>query len=113
MTKLHEELFRGTLTGAIEHFGGGGDEEGNDKKRGRTSAATPRGEFTLVVGPCIKRVVGAEEIEAQVREMLRLYQEEEGLSTSEAVKKVTKSIGKEVGFSKSDVYKLALEMKGE
>ncbi len=31
MTKLHEEVFRGTLTGAIEHF------------------QSPRGEFTIVV----------------------------------------------------------------
>ena len=43
--------------------------------------------------------------------MLQVCLEEEGLSASEAAKKVSKSLGKEAGLAKSDVYKIALEIK--
>lgn len=111
LTKLHEELFRGTLKEAIEHFGGGGggnDEEDSDEKNGEKKM--PRGEFTLVLGPMVKNAPEPEELEEQVKMMLKEACEVDGLSTSEAVKKIAKSVD---GISKSDVYRLALEMKGE
>lgn len=104
ITKLHEELFRGTLYDAIGHFKGQGGEEGQER--------VIRGEFTLVIGPRKKRVLGPEEIEGQVRQMLEQYMKE-GLSSSDAVKKVTKIMSGEGGskLSKSDVYKIALDLK--
>jgi len=104
LTKLHEELFRGTLTEALLHFGGG---EGDDSP----AVASPRGEFTLVIGPRPRVARGEEEMDVLVREMLQVCLEEEGLSASEAAKKVSKSLGKEAGLAKSDVYKIALEIK--
>ncbi len=108
LTKLHEELFRGTLTEALVHFGGGGEEGEGESNN---SVAAPRGEFTLVLGPKLKIVRGEEEMDGLVRDMLRTCLEEEGLSASEAAKKVSKALGKEAGLAKSDVYKIALELK--
>ena len=106
LTKLHEELFRGTLSEAVLHFGGG---ESDDSP----AIASPRGEFTLILGPLPRVARGEEEMGALVREMLQVCLEEEELSASEAAKKVSKSLGKEAGLAKSDVYKIALEIKGK
>jgi len=106
LTKLHEELFRGTLSEAVLHFGG---QEGSDSP----STASPRGEFTLVLGPLPRMARGKEEMGALVREMLQVCLDEEELSASEAAKKVSKCLGKEAGLARSDVYKIALEIKGK
>ena len=102
LTKLHEELFRGSFREAIAHF----------------EAKPPRGEFTLVVGP---RVGGGgdggafasasvEERAAAARGLLKgMMLGAEGVSASEAAKRVAK----EVGMSKGEVYKLAMAVKGK
>lgn len=70
LTKLHEEIFRGTLAEAVARYGGaaGGSGRGSSADgRGGDSASThgggnggggsgggvkdPRGEFTVVLGP--------------------------------------------------------------
>lgn len=53
LTKLHEEVFRGTVSGALQHFTG------------------PRGEFTLVIGG-MKQVEVAEVTPEVVEELHRL-----------------------------------------
>jgi len=87
MTKLHEEVIRTTLKGAIEHF----------------TATPPKGEFVLVIE-------GAPEIEPE-----QLTEEDalaivgryrsEGMSLKEACKKAAA----ETGYSKNELYSLALE----
>jgi 16S rRNA (cytidine1402-2'-O)-methyltransferase len=68
MTKLHEEVWRGTLRDAAKHW---------------ESAVQPRGEFTLVIAPAVARppdmaealdavdelVVGGERLSTAVREV--------------------------------------------
>jgi 16S rRNA (cytidine1402-2'-O)-methyltransferase len=80
LTKLHEEVWRGTLSGALAEW--------RDRE--------PRGEFTLVVE-------GAPEPgpwdEAQVRSALAALLAE-GMSRSEAARRVAK----QSGWTKSDVY---------
>lgn len=59
LTKLHEEIFRGTLAEAAARYGGGGAVENGgdgdgDPDRGvgpGNSTREPRGEFTVVLGP--------------------------------------------------------------
>ncbi|MEA1958141.1 MAG: 16S rRNA (cytidine(1402)-2'-O)-methyltransferase [Chloroflexota bacterium] len=82
MTKLYEEVFRGTVTGAIDYF------------------AEPRGEFTLV----IEGKIGEEppSIASVEEELLRLRSE--GLSGKDAVAQVAKS----TGLPKKEVYRMWL-----
>ncbi len=87
MTKLHEEVIRTTLTGAIAHF----------------TETPPKGEFVLVLR-------GAPEESApeltpeQALNVVGRYRSE-GLSLKEACKKAAA----ETGFSKNELYSLALE----
>lgn len=85
LTKLHEEVLRTTLGGAVEHY----------------RAAPPKGEFVLVVE-------GAPEVEEQplsledgVEQVLALR--EQGLSMKDAAKQVAA----QTGLSKNELYALA------
>ena len=87
MTKMHEEVIRTSLSGAIEHF----------------SATPPKGEFVLVLR-------GKAEEEApemtpeQALGIVERYREA-GCSLKEACKKAAA----ETGFSKNELYSMALE----
>ena len=84
LTKLHEEVFRGTVSDAIEHF------------------AEPIGEFTLVVaGNKEKRTVSADDVSRELNE-LRL----KGMKAKEAIAQ----IGKESGLSRRELYKMWLNL---
>lgn len=68
ITKLHEEIFRGIISGALEHF------------------QHPRGEFTLVIeGNTGERAEITEEILSEVRKI-----KESGQSLKEAIKEVSR-----------------------
>ncbi len=90
LTKLHEEIVRGTIEQALAHF----------------EAATPRGELCLVIA-------GAEEEKAttdieEVRNQLRKLAEQ-GLSAKEAAVRVAKA----TGVSKREVYKIWLDLAAD
>lgn len=79
LTKIHEEVFRGAVSAAIDHF------------------REPIGEFTLVIEG---RSKGGRALTAPLEEELRrLY--EKGLSAREAVSQVAKA----TGASKKELYK--------
>ena len=84
LTKIHEEIFRGTVTEAIDHF------------------AEQRGEFTLVIEGEIEKLkpTMTEEIGLQLRHM-RLS----GKKAKEAVA----SVAAETGLSKRDLYQAWLK----
>ncbi len=87
MTKLHEEVIRTTLSGAIEIF----------------TARPPKGEFVLVLRGAPETeepAVGPEEALALV-ERLR----SQGLSLKEACRRAAP----DTGFSKNELYSMALE----
>lgn len=85
VTKLHEEVFRGTLSQALEHF----DQ--------------PRGEFTLVIeGAPAKEAPSPRDAEEMLRKLLS-----QGMSPREARERVTA----ELGMSRREVYRLWLGMK--
>ena len=74
LTKLHEEIFRGTLSEALTHF------------------AQPRGEFTLViegVGEAKPKPQETEDIDEQLRALRR-----QGLRARDAVREVARRSGR-------------------
>ena len=89
ITKLHEETLRTTISGAIAHF----------------TEKAPKGEFVLVVG-------GAPEQEAeeltpeQALEAVQRYRDE-----GKSLKEACKLAAKDTGYSKNELYTLALENK--
>lgn len=82
LTKVYEEVYRGTISDAIRHF------------------AQPRGEFTLVIEGNQETPRPVDEVE--VREALRRALAS-GLSRKEAAARVAQ----ETGWSKREVYRLA------
>lgn len=86
LTKLHEEVFRGTVQQAREHF------------------AQPRGEFTLVIegGEAGSTPPDPREVKERLGALRR-----EGLKGREA----TGQVSKEYGLPRREVYRLWLETK--
>jgi len=84
LTKLHEEIFRGTVSRALEHF------------------REPRGEFTLVIeGRTGGRTRMTEKIEKQLEELLR-----GGAKAKEAVEVVASK----TGLAKKELYQAWLKL---
>jgi len=88
LTKIHEELFRGTVADALEHFG-----------QNRV-----RGEIVLMIAPAV-----VEPPQETVREALARLQADTDLSRRDIVKQVARQFG----LSGSEVYKESLEMDDE
>lgn len=86
LTKVHEELFRGSVAAALEHF----------------SQARVRGEIVLLLAPALSEVV-----EETVEQSLQRLSSETDLSPKEIVKQVAKLHG----VSGSEVYTVALSLK--
>ena len=86
MTKLHEEVFRGTLREAIAHF------------------VTPRGEFTLVIAGA-PTDAGGEIDEAAVLDELRALRDR-GVGAKQAIAQMALTRG----LSRRDLYRLWLQL---
>ena len=86
MTKMHEEVIRTTLSGAIEHF----------------TATPPKGEFVLVLRGAPEETA-PELTPEQALALVERYRE--SMSLKEACKKAAV----ETGFSKNELYSMALE----
>ena len=86
LTKLHEEVFRGVLSAAIEHF------------------VSPRGEFTLVIegaGQSTQKPVADAEVDAELRELRAA-----GARAREAVR----AVAERSGLSHRKVYRRWLSL---
>lgn len=85
LTKLHEEVWRGTLSQAVEHF----------------SATVPRGEFVLVVegapAPAEERPAFGEAVE-QVRRRI---------AAGESASAAARAVAAESGYQKNALYRAA------
>lgn len=88
LTKVHEELFRGSATAALEHF----------------SMSRVRGEIVLMLAPAL-----AEVVEETVEQSLLRLSAESALSPKDIVKQVAKLHG----ISGSEVYKISLRLQGK
>jgi len=84
LTKLHEEVFRGSISRAVEHF------------------AEPRGEFTLIIEGRDKkeRTPLTEDIEHRLHQMRR-----DGVAAKEAIARVAQ----ETGLAKKELYRVWLK----
>ncbi|OQY16063.1 MAG: 16S rRNA (cytidine(1402)-2'-O)-methyltransferase [Desulfobacteraceae bacterium 4572_35.1] len=88
LTKLHEELFRGSAVAALDHF----------------SQNRVRGEIVLLLAPPQQEV-----LEETVEQSLLRLQEETDLPQ----KVIIKQVAKMHGISGSEVYKESLRLKGK
>lgn len=90
MTKLHEEIFRGSLTEARQHF----------------TQESPRGEFTLVVaGRPVQKFRWTEE---QLRAELTA-----SLQRGEAASPASARLASSSGWSRREIYQQVLEIQGK
>ncbi len=87
LTKVHEELFRGSAAEACVHFAG-----------------KVRGEIVLLIGP-----PEATAPEESVREALKRWRQETDLPLS----KIARKLARDYGLSGSDVYREALALQDE
>ncbi|MBT3362473.1 MAG: 16S rRNA (cytidine(1402)-2'-O)-methyltransferase [Chloroflexi bacterium] len=84
LTKLHEEVFRGNVSDAIEHF------------------ENPRGEFTLVIeGATDEKQVDTGLIETELRQLKK-----DGIKAKAA----TAQISKKYGLTRNEVYNIWLSL---
>ena len=88
MTKMHEEVRRGTLSELAAHY---------------ADAGPPRGEIVIVVAPPLAHEIDAEALRATLTDALA------DLSLRDAVAQVTLDTGR----PRRDVYRLALEITGD
>ena len=88
LTKIHEEIWRGTISQAIEYF-----EE-----------HPPAGECTLVIGGAEAEKWDEDTLRRSIRDLL-----DEGLSVREA----SKQLAEVSGWKRRDIYRLGLEVKEE
>lgn len=83
LTKLHEEVFRGTLNQALDHF------------------SSPKGEFTLVIEGCTSKPEASPASTAEAERLLQDYRAQ-GLGAKESVASVSKA----TGIPRKEVYRL-------
>ncbi len=88
LTKLHEEIFRGSLSAARQHF----------------TAQPPRGEFTLVLAgnPTQKERWPEEHLEAEVKTLL---------VSGEAASQIAARLAIPSGWSRREIYQHLLEIQ--
>jgi 16S rRNA (cytidine1402-2'-O)-methyltransferase len=86
LTKIHEEVFRGTVTQALEHF------------------VQPRGEFTLVIAGKTPEEL---EISGEIRQKLSALHRQ-GAGAREAISQISR----ETGIRKKKLYQVWLEITG-
>jgi 16S rRNA (cytidine1402-2'-O)-methyltransferase len=89
LTKIHEEIFRGTVQQAREHF----------------NRIEPRGEFTLVVGGKAGETAGPWG-EEQLFQALR-----EGLAAGQPQSRLAGEIAAKSGWERREVYRKIVELK--
>lgn len=89
MTKLHEEIYRGSVSQALEHF----------------TATPPRGEFTLVVGGSAGQPDGPWS-EEKLTQALR-----DGLDAGLPQSRLASDLAGKSGWGRRDVYRKILDLK--
>lgn len=87
LTKLHEEIWRGTIAAAITHY----------------TTREPQGEFTLIVAGAIpaERVLSEDALKSELQQLLRA-----GLSRSEA----SRQLAQQTALPRRQIYQLALSL---
>ncbi len=96
MTKLHEEYWRGTVSGAVEHF----------------TSKEPRGEFTLVIEGRAKAPKGGYALESEKWDESELLEAvKKGVAMGKSAKELSVELAELSGWNKKEVYALINSMK--
>ena len=90
MTKLHEEIFRGVVSDAQDHF------------------ERPRGEFTLVIEGAVEDKRSPDVQEREARELIARLKEE-GIGAKQSVAQIVEK----TGLSRRKAYRMWLDANGE
>ncbi len=90
LTKLHEEIFRGSLSQARQHF----------------NEHPPRGEFSLVIA-------GKAELRQRWSEERLIAELEAGLLEAEPVSQLAARLVTPSGWSRREIYRLVLRVRGK
>ena len=90
MTKLHEEIFRGVVSDAQDHF------------------ERPRGEFTLVIEGAVEDKRSPDVQEREARGLIARLKEE-GIGTKQSVAQIVEK----TGLSRRKAYRMWLDANGE
>jgi 16S rRNA (cytidine1402-2'-O)-methyltransferase len=101
ISKVHEEIWRGTVDEALDWLSGGEDSDHRI-----------RGEFTVLLGPWIPKGPTKEQAKERITSYLEKL-EADGVSRSEAVSIVSDRNSNGLDgweFKRSEVYKIALKM---
>lgn len=88
LTKIHEETFRGTISGAVQHF------------------ENPRGEFTLVIGGA--PVADEKDQKAEARPMLETLRRQR-VSAKDAVAQTAEA----TGLGRRELYRIWVELAND
>lgn len=88
MTKLYEEVIRGTLVYLADHF----DAQG-----------APRGEIVVVVGPPGAQILSDEDVNEAIRDSLK----------SMSLRDAASAVADQTGRPRRDIYKLALAISAD
>ena len=88
LTKLHEEFFRGRVSGAVKHY----------------TANPPRGEITLVLAG--GRLVKETWSEQQLRLAL-----EEAKSKQNSPTQIARQLAQESGWPRREIYQILIDME--
>jgi 16S rRNA (cytidine1402-2'-O)-methyltransferase len=89
LTKLHEQIWRGSISGAMEHF----------------TQNEPRGEFTLVVAG---KPLEDKPLWAENKVMIAI---KFGLKLGESPSALAKRLADESGWNRKEIYSLIMEAK--
>ncbi|HTX90372.1 MAG TPA: 16S rRNA (cytidine(1402)-2'-O)-methyltransferase [Anaerolineales bacterium] len=91
LTKLHEEIWRGTIAAALDYF----------------KVNEPRGEFTLVVGG---QKAAAKSVWTEEKVLIAL---KIGLKLEEGTSALAGRVAKESGWDRREIYRLAVRLLNE
>jgi 16S rRNA (cytidine1402-2'-O)-methyltransferase len=85
LTKLYEELRRGSLQELADYY---------------NNAPNPKGEVVIIIAPPVKKEIDINDVDAMIKEALQTM----------SVKDASQYVAKTSGISKQEIYSLCLEM---
>ena len=111
ISKIYEEIWRGTIKEAVEWVNNMIEKNDSNTTNSGASEGRIRGEYTIILGPWIKKGITKGEVEERILNMLEKLNQD-GVRRSEAISIICEDQEvKEVwGVRKSEIYKLSYSL---